>query len=56
MAQVQFGDVSADMRLVNDFYGIPELRNFFLGLQEIVWVISGVKCRREPRRCWLGRV
>ena len=28
MANVQFGNVSADMRLVNDVYGIPALRNF----------------------------
>jgi len=28
MATLQFGNTSADMRLVNDFYGIPALRDF----------------------------
>lgn len=28
MANVEFGNTSADMRLVNDFYGIPAFKNY----------------------------
>ncbi|MET0217201.1 MAG: calcium-binding protein [Burkholderiales bacterium] len=52
MANVQFGNTAADMRLVNDFYGIPALGNFatyvdnFVPVrQEIVSVIPRIVIR-----------
>ena len=52
MANVQFGNTSADMRLVNDFYGIPALKNFATYIdnfdpvrQEIVSLIPRIVIR-----------
>ena len=52
MANVQFGNTSADMRLVNDFYGIPALNNFATYIdnfdpvrQEIVSLIPRIVIR-----------
>ena len=36
MATVQFGNTSADMRLVDEFYGIAALRNFVVYLDNFV--------------------
>ena len=38
MAIAEFGNTSADMRLVNDFYGIPALGNFVTYLENFISV------------------